>query len=124
MGADFIWFYLPAFKMTLERRKVLSDIIDQIDHEYDVAGFYDDEHEYRKDLVGALDEVANLDINRQVDQVHFEGMDMSIWLTGGMSWGDDPTDISRVFFLLSEAAPLWDKFEEFAREEMQESHKC
>ena len=126
MGADFVYATFPRFERTEERQAALQEIAQSI-------GIVD------LDGKGELDindkgEVAELrkQLSMSIDSVHSHGdsRDCCIidrgthhaWISGGMSWGDPPTEAYDCFQLLQRCLPLYDKAMEFAIED-QEKHR-
>jgi len=105
MGADLLLCSIPAFELTEERKAsfiaaVREDLLcrnDAMDYLLDCYGDVDadDTDEMKADKCVELFDAAisQVDENcRDVATIRFEGMDHSVLVTGGMSWGDAPTE--------------------------------
>ncbi|MCS6273998.1 MAG: hypothetical protein H2169_06610 [Opitutus sp.] len=112
MGADFCFAILPICNMTPERiaqaRSIIAD-----DEEFEVS---------KEDILGYLDTYcagAGSDIDgynglRTVSHLHLHGL--VYFITGGMSWGDAPTDEYTEFNLLD--SQIGDLLEKWAGEDL------
>lgn len=113
MGADFLLYAIPACNITAERRAALSALIDAIPDDA-TPGWIDSPDDWRAHLEDAIEEVANCEGRRDVCTARFEGMAYPMHFTGGMSWGDSPTDIADSFNALADASMILDKLHEWA----------
>lgn len=95
MGADFLLLYIPYPKMTEERKTVLKELVSSLVADDFVCGedFDDEELEYQKDsLIGYIDDFDVLDHYRDTSVMYPCPDGVCYLATGGMSWGDAPTD--------------------------------
>lgn len=107
MGADFLMSRFPRFEMTSERENEFEDTLQDIlsdpneETEFMDHFMYDSEEcSAFQEVLGALhliNETAN-DCREAVAVKDFtEGGFAYVHYTGGMSWGDEPTEISTHF---------------------------
>jgi hypothetical protein len=106
MGADFCLTGAPVFEATPPRLQELASIIDELtDADFVESGpaRSDTLAEWQEELreaVAIFDGIENLrDVSRWYDW----------WLTGGMTWGDDPTESYTRLALIHDCAPLADQ---------------
>ena len=101
MGADFMYALAPVWKATDERKAKLKEVIGAISDEslkeYDDSYCFfntEDMEEARGILYSACLEVADQydSTNRETSWLKLEGMSWRAVITGGMSWGDHPTE--------------------------------
>tara|TARA_R100000008_G_scaffold57562_1_gene35594 strand:+ start:71 stop:463 length:393 start_codon:yes stop_codon:yes gene_type:complete len=125
MGADFTLAKTPVFRMTEDRKKVLTEELSNLtqqDYE-NLRGelFWDDESdtEIQEACLDAIEQVMNLGEPRDccTDWEYNENGERMMFLyTGGMSWGDSPTDnydlVSSLYYV-----PVADTIERFAVED-------
>lgn len=116
MGADLILYDVPACGIDDDRRKVLTDLI-AASTLHDTPGEYDDLEEYQADMTGAVAAYECFNQRRDTALIRMEGAPYSSWLTGGMSWGDDPTEIAPKFSRLVDHAPIMDQLRRWAIED-------
>jgi hypothetical protein len=124
MGADFMYLTIPSAAMTPERKVLLDETIDHLvieDFEEDWYFDVDDgdktaldiEKDYLKDVV---ENYADLGNRRDTGDI----MDSDgSWkhITGGMSWGDDPTDAYHIFYRIVNVKKVYDLLHKFAIED-------
>lgn len=108
MGADFMFSRFPRFEMTPERENEFEDTLQEIladpNEEVDFNRWFclDDEEDTSvfQEVLGALhliNETAD-DCREAVAVRDFtEGGFAYVYYTGGMSWGDEPTEIFTYF---------------------------
>ena len=96
MGADFIYATLPVFDLTEGRIKKLLELVQEQriecekGDEQDVIELRDRVYEYVRLLPETVD-------SREVSKFWLPGMNYQVWLTGGMSGGEPPTEASDAF---------------------------
>lgn len=105
MGADLILYTVPACGMTDDRRKVLSDLIEATSLE-DTPEWYDNADDYKGQLSDAIKHYEQANKYRDTALIRMEGALYPSWFTGGMSWGDVPTESCDEFSLLSDHNPI------------------
>jgi len=131
MGADFLCTSMPYAKITLEREQELKDIVDALNDDDDNS----DVAFLRETTLGVGDDEPLDDIKKRLheavrimewdDPVEYraiaicgwDGMDYEVILTGGMSWGDEPTDVFEDITILSGCEPIYKKLLQWARED-------
>lgn len=117
MGADLLVYVLPQCKFSRERDTFLKQKVKKLDW----AGNYFDDYELeeaKKIMANAIDEYWKLDVRRDIVSIYLD--DKWYLITGGMSWGDQPTDASEYFEQLQE---LWTTLNKFSNEDRQKSRK-
>ena len=76
--------------------------------------------EVKETLLSYVDELKSFDNNSEV-AVYQQGNDSyKVWITGGMSGGDAPTDAFEIIAALGSLDCLWDQMELFAIDDLQE----
>ena len=114
MGADFSLATVPAFQLTDKRLKTLSALVkaqevnEDPEADDDMVAFRDAAYE----CVQCLRSIIN---GREIDTITLDGADHYVWITGGMSWGDPPTDAYEPLSSLSEFEPVWKQMLKWAR---------
>jgi len=142
MGADLYLSSLPHCNLTDERKEKIKDLIDSVPDKEILAYNEDYLCEELPDLSqmdmaygsGSEDEalatvvrqvimdntftvLEEADNPRDVGSIFFPGMNYRILITGGMSWGDAPTEAANYFDKVSGFEPLWDLLQSFAAED-------
>ena len=121
MGADFLLYSLPWAPLDDARQKQLHDTIDQLS---------DDELREVADAVGIFDEVDLPAVRRVIHTAIGEYValerrrDTTLWrhgvdpitriYTGGLSWGDGPTDCCQTFDTIATCPPICELLEHWA----------
>lgn len=124
MGADFLLYSLPWTQLDESRQKCLHDAIDQMADEQvkdvaDAVGSFDDESIpiVKKAIHAAVREYMELD-NRRDTTTWRHGHDpVTRIYTGGLSWGEPPTDCVQTFDVIATCDPIYDLLERWALEE-------
>jgi hypothetical protein len=130
MGADFRLYGLPACTITPERRVLLEHLIENTTEEDlrdDFLAEYkgDTLDEYRGRLrvaVAWYEEWAHK--SRETTYRSLEGMPYGLYLTGGLSWGDPPTEAAEHFNLLTPHLEIWKHLRAWAIEDAQKEEKA
>ena len=123
MGADMSLATLPAFAITNQRLAKLLKTIEAIDVkttskenlenweledlEAEKSGAFDGARTLR-DMIGG----------REVETLTVSGADYAIWVTGGMSWGDPPTEAYEPFCHMNAFEEVWKLMESWAKEDL------
>lgn len=111
MGADHVYCTIPFCELTAERKAACIAVIDNWDFpdldEEDVP-------DRRRQLIEFLDDYPTYDERRDVSHTEFDYMALS---SGGMSWGDDPTDAFTMFAMVDDCTPLYKQLETCAKED-------
>lgn len=126
MGADFLLYSLPWVQLDDARQKLLHDAIDELSEEHlqDVAdgiGVFDDDEipMVRHRLHKAVNEYMSL-ANRRDTAIWKYGTDMITRIyTGGLSWGDGPTDCCETFDLIATCEPIHELVQRWALNDAQ-----
>ena len=118
MGADFNYQIVPLFKMTDKRKAILNQRIETIDndnHELITSGYLEDALEAKKESLRVINNYPNMEYYRDIGTLHLH--DCLYILSGGMSWGDDPTDSFRDLCILAEIPDFWILGEKWSKED-------
>lgn len=103
MGADFTFATFPYFDMTDERRESFRESIanltkSEIDEFQEWYGLDDDDYDTEELLQDIEDACSTCSRETCTMRVHAEGgQRYELNITGGMSWGDPPTDVMSAF---------------------------
>jgi hypothetical protein len=134
MGADFLYATVPCFTLTPERERRFTEMFNQYIAELDgTTASFRDRFELESDLDPELANAALLDAavtamrqsdfdrqhgSREISYLSLSGMDYDVMITGGMSWGDSPTDAFDSFCLLEELpSSMYQQLIAWARED-------
>ncbi len=127
MGADFMFAASPRCELTRERKRRVKETIRAISDEklLEVVDDYwplglDDEStpaKIRVELYKAVLENAEIE-NRETGWVQLDGMDWIANITGGMSWGDSPTESFDSMSAIACFDPVYELMKEFSREDL------
>lgn len=121
MGADFLLAYMPAFKPTKKRIKELHKIVDSIpfDDDSDYNEIHGIELNYDKESYhNKIDEILDLQNRRDTGTIYIDNKPYIF--TGGMSWGDEPTesfDVIESVYRILEATGNDNLFEKWLKED-------
>tara|TARA_R110002096_G_scaffold274047_2_gene467852 strand:+ start:119 stop:532 length:414 start_codon:yes stop_codon:yes gene_type:complete len=125
MSADFLFVKTPKFTMTEDRKNILTEELSNMTPQnYDDLR---DELFWNDESVKAIQEGCLEIIEEAMDlgwpsdatydhEYNKNGERMEILYTGGMSWGDSPTDSYDLVSSIGHI-PLWDTIERFAVED-------
>jgi hypothetical protein len=103
VGADFTFATFPYFDMTDERRESFRESIasltkNEIDEFQEWYGLDDDDYDTEELLQDIEDACSTCSRETCTMRVHAEGgQPYDLNITGGMSWGDPPTDVMSAF---------------------------
>lgn len=127
MGADFMFTTSPRCELTHERKQRIKETIRAIRDEkllevvndFQPLGLDDDSTpaQIRVELYKAVLEIAEIE-NRETSWVQFDGMDWIANITGGMSWGDYPTESFHSMSAIACFGPVYDLMKEFSRDDL------
>ena len=127
MGADFLFSRFPRFEMTPERENELEDTLQDIlsdpneETEFMEWFMYDEEDSSAfQEVLGALhliSETADNDREAVAVRDFTEGGYAYVHYTGGMSWGDEPTEIYTYFNIAGFFHEIYDLALTFAQED-------
>ena len=127
MGADLLLFYLPhANTRKKGRRAEFLELVNHLpdDDLKDVPVFTDvPTVGGRQTLIGCFDELKDLADARDVAVIRPYRNMPPLMITGGMSWGDLPTESSRVLSVLVGVPGLYAVFERWAVEDEREQRQ-
>lgn len=128
MGQEFLMTTFPSFEMTKERRAelldtVLTETIGNLE-EFREWFYGDDDDRDRMDvareLVEDIEDCCSRMYTREMAQmITYDPNGKGFWLniTGGCSYGDPPTEMFDVMSRANHFGSVWDKCEEYAKED-------
>ena len=104
MGADFTLATFPYFNMTHDRRERFRELIvnlpaSETDEFQDWYGLYDEDAYNSEELLDDIETACSV-CNRETSTIttyNDKGERYELNVTGGMSWGDSPTDAYDAF---------------------------
>lgn len=114
MGADFIYAWVPSFDATTDRLNRLDAIIQALGDD-DCPDWESNIGAWKGRLNDALE--AMDPTRRDVSLLRLPGADYEVLLSGGMSYGEEPTEACTAFSDIGECRDLFREMEEFARED-------
>lgn len=129
MGADMVIYMLPACDLTDDRMEVLGNIVENLDNsELDgiledvglvgvMEGSRNEAKEAFRDLLTAMQDLYD---SRQVQlwgTASNGPLKYPVLITGGLSFGDDPTEACSTMQQVGASVEIWDKLAEWARED-------
>lgn len=118
MGADFIWALCPKCDLTISgRKKVLNEVVDKLtnnDVDLDEYGYLNI-NEYKNSLRSCLISYMNFQDSREVGI--YDDFKSPIWLTGGISWGDSPTDAFDIMETICTSEKMFQLLKKWAKED-------
>jgi len=127
MGADFMFSRFPRFEMTPERENefedTLQDILSDPNEEVEFMDWFmyeKDETSAFQEILGALSlisETADNDREAAAVRDFTEGGFAYVYYTGGMSWGDEPTEIYTYFNMAGFFPEIYELALTFAQED-------
>lgn len=127
MGADFCFASLPAFRLTDKRLEELLALVEKIDVGEDPLG---EDPEADNDMVCIRDAayegvkmLRDFITGREVETITMDGAEYFMWVTGGMSWGEPPTDAYEPFINMSEFDAVEQKMLEWSKADFKELGK-
>ncbi|MCE9554680.1 MAG: hypothetical protein K8T91_15090 [Planctomycetes bacterium] len=124
MGADFFLYSLPWTQLDEARQKLLHDTIDRLTDEQlenlaEVVGSFEEEElsEVRTAIHTAVHEYLDLNEGRDTTTWRSDSDPITRVFTGGLSWGEAPTECCQTFDIIANCEPLFDLIERWARED-------
>ena len=126
MGADLLLAFIPYPKMTEERQNQIGAIIDALTFE-DIEEYVecDTRHgdvetdgrdavltDIKNDIRRIFDEYEQMPSSRSVGMVTIRGY--TYLFTGGLSWGDSPSDVFDDITMLTQIDPIYRQLESWA----------
>jgi hypothetical protein len=133
MGADFMCSSVPAAHISNTREEELKrivadatedDFVDLIAYCYGEIEASEQESEWSgaKELIlGHIETFAGVGDSREVGRCSWPGMDHDVFITGGMSWGDSPTEAFESFNIIGLFPPVYNQLEEWAKQDFKAS---
>lgn len=107
MGADFVFETLPAADIDNYRLMHLRTLAKA------AAPAWGDKEAYHEALLDAIEAYPDL-VNRR-DTALFHQPDYDLLITGGTTWGDNPTEAFNTMSALASCESIWEALEEYAR---------
>lgn len=122
MGADMTLFCAPSCDLTPERIQRLDQAIRAIpDNDAEFCELMEqlgyDNPEYAKQCIIEKCQESQHE-SRDVTTLCIPGCPYQLRVTGGLSWGDDPTEACAIFEHVERCPQAWQLMEEFAREDL------
>ena len=127
MAADFMFSRFPRFEMTDERENEFEDTLQEIlsdpNEEVEFMDWFmceADETSAMQEVLGALhliNETADNDREAVAVKDFTEGGFAYVYYTGGMSWGDEPTEIYALFNIAGFFPEIYELALTFAQED-------
>jgi hypothetical protein len=117
---------LPAAELTDDRRKRLHEIVKGLTDDVltmddlagdDVPAAADDVEDARTALHEHVELLGEAASRRDVAVLRLPYMPYPIMFTGGMSWGDSPTEMFDTFAALAEVEPIFEQLEGWAEDD-------
>jgi len=114
MGADFIFGTLPAARLDKKRIRTLEKLIAGTTLR---EGLWETVADQHSDLRDAVREYAAFWCNSEVGTLSLPDLPYDLYVSGGMSWGDDPTGATPHILHLSEFEAITDQLRAWAVEQ-------
>ena len=118
MGADFLFITCPHFRPTSTRLKQLRRLVRELPTA-EIAELAEYQGlrpaEITAGILSAIKQLPKLDSRRDVSHIYFDGA--VLWITGGMSWGDLPTDACEILEWLTLMPSLLELIQRWAQED-------
>ena len=122
MGADFTMAKFPYFAMTDERkesfRKAIAELSDEERNEildWNCLEYLDDD-----EVLASVEQACGLTSRETCNDYAYteKGEKYEVIITGGMSWGDAPTDAYETFSMLGLFDKVWELAVDYAIEDV------
>lgn len=105
---------LPKFHITPKRIAELHSLVDGSESNFLVEN-YDNEEDWKEVVHDHIDDLESIDPSREVGFFYdSRTMRHPFWITGGMSWGEKPTEACNTFEILDDCVRLYDKMAEWS----------
>lgn len=143
MGADFCYAVVPKFEWTKQREELLRGVLDRTESsvlrttaenwcldckipELDLDPpegvsttdwFAEVNQKLRDYFFQSIKDAQESGPGREVCELYLPDLPYSCWITGGMSWGDSPTDSYDDFNACGMLEDVWQLILDFARED-------
>lgn len=127
MGADFTYELLPAAEITPERKIEMKHLIDTLSKDDMEQTVYADRFGPQwdkciQDIHRDFEEYCNFSSDRDVAELSISP-DEDYYISGGMSWGDHPTDACQTMYKLNSLPLVYKQLDEWAYEDKQNYKK-
>lgn len=125
MGANFLWALAPIWKSTDERQAKLKQVIAELSDE-GIAQYEEEYHIFNTEVPNeARERILEACMACETDQCYTrETTDMKLtempWravVTGGLSWGDSPTDVFDSFVIVGTVEEVYNLLKEWSTED-------
>ena len=129
MGADLCLTYLPACQMTPARQRHLRGLIEDLDHEeLQDAWDYSTGEPATKEEFPVVREALNaamavlVSARERRDVVYWSSSDLAqpLLVTGGITWGDAPTEAFSAFELLGAVDRIYNQLKSWGQQDLAE----
>jgi hypothetical protein len=122
VGANFIFAVIPKCQLARKREEKLVRHIKGLKEEElerDWTCVFPDDSELESIKTRLLECVeAYKELSTYTSVGEFEPEDSyPVWITGGVTWGDPPTDIYDEIYYLAEKPEIWDMLVKWAKED-------
>jgi|19_taG_2_1085344.scaffolds.fasta_scaffold02942_3 hypothetical protein len=119
MSTAFLFTTLPCFHINEVRIDRLVQLVEHLEFSDEIVGdgIEDDVRETILSYIKGLEDIVasgEIAVYQQTNDTY------KVWLTGGMSVGDAPTDAFEVLAALGSFDTLWETMEAFAIDDLQE----
>lgn len=120
MGGCFTCYFVPVFTMTPERREEAVKLVEQELTKPELSKQETSIEEYEiEQTVAAIDDYAEM--AARADSAHSDCCEISlhpdypVYISGGVTWGDDPTDSYTIMRWINQCDALYDQMVIWAR---------
>ena len=124
MGFELALEYVPNAAMSADRIRALHDCVEQMTvEELDNDAFGSEDHT-RDELVTILHEQIDLIVSaedhwRDINHVSLPELPYEVLVTGGISFGESPSDLFDAFSIVKDCGPLFSLLLKWAKEDFQ-----
>ena len=117
MGAELALAYIPLAKISQERLDELLRLVDSLEED-DIGECTSCEciEEWREEVRQAVLHLPQAeDCWREVWHLHCPDLPYALLFSGGLSWGDDPTESFAHFQRIMDCEQIWDRLVAWAK---------
>lgn len=121
MGADFLYTIIPKAEPSDERKAKLAVACQSVPITRDDAEMLlgsDNVEEAKQVLAKFANEYWELGQRRDTSTLKIKPQDPAFIITGGMSWGDGPTETYDQLCVIENLTDIWDLLLEWAEEDV------
>ena len=127
MGASFLFSFVPEVHLTDARmeeiKSLLAEIPDERFKDFVDGIWVDDEFDAqatREAILAAVKQSQGT--NKTTCRALFYGLDYYLHISGGLSWGDPPTDAYDTFQTIGRCPPVYDAMLRMSREDFKKGN--